>query len=632
MPDHPAATDERVSGVYHATTAGGFRSGHQNYRLSLNGNESYIDMILHTAMTILSSASRVVPMKTHHGLCSIVIFTMTVTVHAGPVRGVRILGDTPMVLRGGVMLVPLMADQGGDRWPRTLDLTLSDGRRVPGQVLWIHTQPEYREVRWTEDPRRLAVRAVQPADDSSTLPPVSAVGPFLVARMPTDVDGIVQLNQQVIRPRWIDLPKDFGRRYDRLPTLPGSPAADLPDTESPFEYWRWILLSQKLGLNAPNLSFNPVQVMVAEYYAGLWGAGIQRLMALDVRLGRSCLDHLTRVCSDRGKAFAAWEADPRRLGDLLSMLLELDRSTPRRLEQIRIWCEQREPILFWTEAEYPDHVRLAMVNTSNQEIITKFIWIHTPDVPSAVVVEPGVLMHVRIDRAVPQRPAPVEMAPANGQDPHVLIIDVAARQYRMEFSPRSISARPPGISFGVFNPPWSLGTLQTRTRHRTPNAYATSAHFRRREGQWEIFFECHRPRADSPIELSRFSNYEDVRHIESVTVLIGDESGDGGPRIALTVPESGAWRLYRGASDGSLEIHRRSYEDRWYCRIVLPDSWMLPRLGPSTFIGCSRSHADLPSIETAPRSGVPWRVNPGWLSIDLSRWTDRPDFEPSEEP
>lgn len=589
-------------------------------------------MILRTPMANLSSVSRVAVMMMNHGLCVIAILMVTMTVQAGPVRGVHIQGSVPMAVRGGVLLVPLTADQGGDRWPRTLDLVLNDGRRVTGQVIWIHTLPERRESRWTEDPRRLAVRVVQPADDSSTVTPGSAKGPFLVARMPSNADGIVQLGRQVIRPRWFDLPKDFGRRYDRLPTLPDTSAADLPDNESPFEYWRWMLLSQKLGVNAPILRFTPVQAMVAEYYEALWGMGIQQLMALDVTLGRICLDHLTRVCTDRGKAFAAWEADPRRLGDLLRMLLELDRSTTRRLEQIRVWCEQREPILFWTEADYPDHVRLAMVNTSNQEIITKFIWIHTPDVPSAVSVEPGVLMHVRIERAEPLPYDPLKLTSSHGRESHVLIIDVAQRQYRMEFPPRSILAKPPGISFGVFNPPWTLGTLQTRTQRRTPNAYATSAQIRRREGQWEIFFECHRPRADSPVELRRFENYDDVRNIESVTVLIGDESVDGGPSIALTVPESGAWRLFRGASDASLEIHRRSYEDRWYCRIVIPDNWMLPRLGPSTIIGCLRSHADITSIETAPRSGVPWRLNPGRLAIDLSGWTDRPYFEPSEEP
>lgn len=589
-------------------------------------------MILHAPPAILSSVSRVTVMMMNHGLSLLVVLMVTMTVQAGPVSGVRIQGEAPMVLRGGVMLVPLTADQGGDRWPPTLDLVLGDGRRVTGQVLWIHTHPTSGEVRWTEDPRRLAVRAVHPTDDSSVVTPGSALGPFLAARMPADADGAVQQGLQEIQPRWLDLPEEFGRRYDRLPTLPDTSAADLPDVESPFEYWRWVLLSQKLGVNPPILGFDPAQAMVAEYYAALWGLGMQHLMAVDVGLGRTCLEHLTRVCSDRGKAFASWEADPRRLGDLLGMLLEFDRASPRRLEEIRIWCEQREPILFWTEADYPDHVRLAMVNTSNEEIITKFIWIHTPDVPSAVSIEPGVLMHVRIDRAEPRPPDPLEATPTRDRNSHVLIIDIAQRQYRMEFPPPSIPAKPPGISFGMFNPPWTLGGLQTRTQRRMPSMYATSAQFRRLEGKWEVFFECHRPRAESTNELRRFADYDDVRNIESVTVLIGDESTNGGPSIALTVPESGAWRLFRGASDGSLEIHRRSLEDRWYCRIVMPDNWMLPRLGPSTIIGCSRSHADTSSVETAPRSGVPWRVNPGRLTIDLSGWTDRPYFDPPEEP
>ena len=117
--------------------------------------------------------------------------------------------------------------------------------------------------------------------------------------------------------------------------------------------------------------------------------------------------------------------------------------------------------------------------------------------------------------------------------------------------------------------------------------------------------------------------------VEAVTLLVGlDEDDDA--RFALTIPESGAFRLFRGANDGTLEIHRRSYLDRWYCRIVLPDNWLGSVEDPYVLIGCVRSHRNFDQVETSPSRNLPWQITPGRMPIDLSRWIDLPEFTPTE--
>lgn len=551
---------------------------------------------------------------------------------ADDVRGVRAVNVAPLAERGGALLLSLTADQHGTRWPRTLRLLLDDGRAVEARVIWVERRDAPERVRWTADPRRMTVRDVRPDDDSSRVTPGSLEGPYLVARMPADVTGSFRLAGQTISPRWVTSPTDRTRPDPALPTLPAGPAPDLPDPHSPFEYWRWTLLADQMGVNPPVPGFTEAERIVADYYAALWTWALERLKRDDPALYLDCVAVLTRVARDRDKAFAAWEANPARLSELLGFLVDTRGDAARRLERIRVWLDQCQPLLFWIEAECPDHVQLAIINTTRREIVPRFVWIHTQDIPSAVPVEPGVLVHARIDR-VSAPSAPLVVPGPRRTETHVLLVDYEQRQYRLDFPPPTIPAMPPAVALPPFNPPWTLGGLQTGQVLPMPADRRTNAQLRRLDGRWELFFECRRPEAAAPARvataatLSTFRSYDEVRHLETVTVLIGAEGTDDEPVVALTVPETGEPRLFNGHDDGSLRVHRRSYVDRWYGRIVLPDSWLLPTHGPGTLIGALRSHADSDQVDSSPRAGVPWRVVPGRLSVDLSPWRDRPRFE-----
>ena len=74
-----------------------------------------------------------------------------------PMRGPRWAVTEPIAVRGGVLMVPLVADRPGNGWPRTLELTGQDGRELSGLVAWVHPSLPEGNARWTQDPRGLAV-------------------------------------------------------------------------------------------------------------------------------------------------------------------------------------------------------------------------------------------------------------------------------------------------------------------------------------------------------------------------------------------------------------------------------------------------------------------------------------------
>jgi hypothetical protein len=113
---------------------------------------------------------------------------------------------------------------------------------------------------------------------------------------------------------------------------------------------------------------------------------------------------------------------------------------------------------------------------------------------------------------------------------------------------------------------------------------------------------------------------QDTPGVEAVTILLG-----GGPSgLILTVPENGWHRIFRGDHDGTLEVHRRSYHDRWFCRIVIPDRSLRESGEGPARIGLVRTHGDGEAVETAPYPTLPWRLEPGRAAVSLDAWDDLP--------
>jgi hypothetical protein len=201
-------------------------------------------------------------------------------------------------------------------------------------------------------------------------------------------------------------------------------------------------------------------------------------------------------------------------------------------------------------------------------------------------------------------------------------MDAAGRQRRLTFRVGDLPAGPPGFAFTPLRPPLTLAEAQAGWQRALPADRSTTARFRRLNRRWELFVECRRP---DPSEPSRdpvtISGVEDARGVEAVAVLLGR----GSTGVGLTVPETGWHSIFRGDHDRTLEVHRRSYQDRWFCRIVLPDRWLQEAGEGPARIGLVRTHGDSESVETAPYPVLPWRLEPGRADISLDTWDDLPE-------
>jgi hypothetical protein len=571
-------------------------------------------------------------------------------------RTIQVRVTQPVAPRGGVLMLPLTAERHGNRWPETLDLKSQDGRTLTGLVAWIHPATIRHGRQWTDDPRWLLIRAIQPDDDSATFAGDPVMGPYLLAEIPNDMDGTLRLGKQTLHPVWrnlklltplpgeaaspaaIDSTSAFATRTDAS-VLAITPAPDRPDPVSPFEYWRWTLLADRLEMKPERPFGGEIERMAAEHFAALWRIGMERLARLSPRVAQQCRNMLTQTCIDRRQPFAAWVADPAQVAGLLAALLDFNRNDAQVLSEAVAWIDQQPPLIFWPESEFGDHIVLAMATIRTEPIVTTFTWLNTNEPPQAVRIEPGVLMQVTIDRPpMPQAPAIGLPAPP---EPVVQTLSIVAGESRFEmaFGPRILRTTPPGVLFPPLTPPLTLAEIQMRQQQPFPIDQATFANVRRLSGRWEVFFECRRTRidgADGGTALPEtLTSLDDARGAEAITLLLGPENQDRvaethGPdspmRVWLTIPETGFWRLARGESDGTLQIHRASYADRWYCRIVLPENWFSAAETSPAWIGFIRSHGDSHQLETGPASSVPWRTVPGRAAINLDSWDDVRDF------
>jgi len=626
-----------------------------------------------------------------------------------PVKSVQPKVTQPIAPRGGVMMLPLTAERHGDHWPQTIELRTGSNRVITGQVAWIHLREDRGDRHWTDDPRMLLIRSVRPEDDSSQIAQDNVLGPYLLARLPLDADGPLRFgnSKQMLKPEWRDIPGGAlprpaeeldaaalgaGGNDDRS-TLQLTPSPDRPDPVSPFEYWRWMMMADRMELNPPVPFGGEVERMAAEHYAALWRIGMARLAGQSQRIADQCRQLLTQTCIDRHQPFAAWVADPAQVGSLLSRLLDFTRNDQMILSDAVAWIDEQSPLTIWPVAEYVpgdaadadarnnDAVKIAVASSRSEPLIATLRWTGDlapagPDM--AVRIEPGVLMEVTVIRPPLPKPPGVGMRSAPEPPRQILTIETPAtgnasgHTYEIEFGPRLAHATPPGVFFRPLMPPLSLAEAQLKRMRVMPDDRLTLVQVRRLSGRWEIFAECRRkgtnlaasdgakrdanrsadsatPTSDVPPSAPAgtgpnlpelLTSFDDLRGFEAITLLLGpaenlESRGGGGPNtlsrygpaIWLTIPETGFWRLARGESDGTLQIHRKSYSDRWYCRIVLPESWFSAAETSPALVGMIRSHGDSNQLETGPNITTPWRPTPSRAAINLDRWDDLPASE-----
>ncbi len=532
---------------------------------------------------------------------------------AEPMRGPSLAVADPIAVRGGVLMVPLLAERAGTGWPPSLELRTRDDARIQGVVVWVYAELPGRDPAWTADPRGLAVRAIQPDDDTATED--GAV--YLVAWLPADGDGTLRLGGQRIEPRWMD---PVTGSAPGLGPLGQGRSVVRPDPQSPFEYWRWVQYAGRLDREPPPVDgYGPVGAMVARHYADLWRIGLLRLGQADAEVLHRCLNMLLRICYDGPEAFAAWVMDPAEIGGLLQVLHDRNRTDAQVVRAVDLWVERQGLLVMRIAPPSPDLVALSVANRAGVGIKARFQWLGSGEVAAVVTLPPGVLRHVDMPRPpAARRPGGGDLAQAP-RDVHVLLVEAGGGLQRMAFPTGPLPVKPPGVGF-VLRPPLTLFEVQTGGSRVRQGRRPTFLQLRRRHGRWEVFLECRRPGRLAPAtDLGGLRDMWETRGHEAITLFFGGEPASA----VITVPEAGDYRVFRGSGGSTLEVHRQSYADRWYCRVVVPDHWLRGEDG-SALLGAIRTHSGDNAIETGPFPSLPWRPAPGRALVDLEAWSTGP--------
>lgn len=520
------------------------------------------------------------------------------------------------------MMLPLVLEDSQFVQPQDVALRDGSGRIIQSSLLWLETGEAPDVESWTTDPRHIRIRPLEGRE--------SAEGPkrlLLLARLPRDGDGDLYLGEQRLRPVWRDMPEvDYSRRGGQL-ALIGSPSR--PDPRSPFEYWRWVVLADAFDVEPPDTAaYGEQDRLVAEHFADLWSIALARMEEHDAALVARMREVLTRICMDEHHAFAAWPADSASLSRILGLLLDFTRPDEAIAAEASAWLDRHEKPLMWIESATSDRVDLAIVNPAGHMVVARLSWVlddvarsaEGAAVPLAVQLPEGRLTRVRMER-------PIDEA---GNRLDALRVQVGTWAEQFLLGPPRVIAQPPGLSLPPLQPALTLARVQMDQPGAVPGDWATLVQIRKRAGRWEVFLECRRPLPDADSQREGRSSSErhdgpdQVRGREGVLLFVGDDVR-GEAHVQVFIPETGWHQFFRGENDGTMQVHRRSYSDRWYCRIVLPERWLNTLIeGDLSEIGLLRTHRDANGVQYLPYPAPPWRLSPGVFSVDLTQWDDLP--------
>jgi len=548
---------------------------------------------------------------------------------AEPVKGIAPATGRPVIVRGGVLVLPLSASVPGDGWPSTIGLRFEDGETLSAPVAWVHRSPSPVVRRWSDEPSGLAVRPIAPTD--STAESRDGGAPYAILQLSSGRGGdflVVDPRDRTtapvsVRPMW----------FDDMP--PGAPATApplerredpaRPDPDSPFEHWRWVLLADRREMlpppfpaASPEDARGQLAGLVARHGAEMWRIGLARLETQSPGVAAACREALTQTAFDGDREIAAWVMDSVETGALLTILLDFNRRDRAVMEASLGWVESRNPLLIWSEQEQGGVVTLAIVNPLVESLELTIDWLGTTAATATRSLRGAEVSRVHVARPG-ELATPTATPTIRKVDPREIPLSmvIQCRGHRRDFAvnPAIALARPPGLALPVFRPPLRLAEASSGRQRPVDVRRATAGILRRLNGRWELFIECAREGEASEDGVPVPERLPIGQ--EAITLIIGARES---PQAVLCVPERGEPWLPTGERPGDLEVHRRILPTVWRCRIVLPESWRPPNPGEPFLLGIARTHGTDDALETSGVPQVPWDPLPAPIAVDLSAW------------
>ena len=538
--------------------------------------------------------------------------------------------DTPVAVRGGVLVLPLRRRSREVAWPSSIDLLLSDGRKIAGSVVRVTTR-DPTQSHWT-----------MPAVVVATEVPTGDVDIALLAPLPVDGEDSVMLGRQELEPIWMDpLPPAQPPARDSDLT-----ATDTPDVTAPNEHFRAVLQAHRLGITAPTPAMEGTDALYARAVAGLWSAAIARLAEQDPVIAESVLSDLAgraRLPGERSaRSLAVWETNESELAQLLRTLLEPRVDGIILAESARTWLEGRSPLAIWVDQDVGEALVLAIANPRNTSVRVTIRWPDRRDAAFSGDIAPEAIEFVRIERPAWTAPAgpvidealaeamalrglarllpPADLAPESPQRsameietraPRTLTIDTGTATSTVLVGPGRVGARPPGSGFGTFLPPANLAAIRSGALRGPPPEWSTYLGLRKRPAGWELIVECRSPQGAVP-------------NRDEIAIII-----DGGFQHSVLVASNGEVEAGSESVEAGTRVHHLA--DCWRARIPVPDEWLSSKGSPAAHISLSAQRRVSGSGSDAPPRGarlqsagmVPLCIDPTprMIPLDLSGWT-----------
>ena len=514
---------------------------------------------------------------------------------AVPIESISAKNATPIVPRGGVLMVPLIAETLGNNWPETIEVTLEDGQIVTGYIGWIERLPHTSG--W--DSISLQISPVRKEYNTATIHPKdNETGPVLLAQMPSKSEGTISFGGDTIDPIWFDLPEIF----PNVNLEPVDTTKTYSSTSShanvhwyPLEHWRRSLLASKEGvLPTTNVPLNEVMNLASIHGTQLWRIGFDRLAKSSRGVAAECRDLLTMTCEDKSTTFACWATAPAKR--LLSILLDKNASSRQLAARALNWCSKQQPFLFWLEQVYGEEVIVAVANPTLEVQLVALKWREGNDVPLLVDLQPNETTRITLQR-VHTFDVSIFGPTTLGSEVQWLDIQIGNHAFGVPVVPSVVVALPPAVQLQPLFPQWNLESIKSQTPNKTPNKTTTNVQLRKVLGQWEFFVEC---------------------------------NGNSGPTQSILGGEGISFRTPTNKR-AVLRAHPDDDIPRgtpWTATITIPEDWIVD---DTIAFSVHRKHGESSQWETGPLPVLPWRRSSSPIVVDLSQWDEVKRFPTHSE-
>ena len=443
----------------------------------------------------------------------------------------------------------------------------------------------------------------------------------------------------------------------------------LPDPYSPLDAFRRLIMSghtsTPLHAEGTDLRGDTLPEILSKQNAARLSMGLNRLRRVSPSAADSLMEVLTRRCRDGRTVFAAWPVFPPDLADL-DLLLSREVNDNRAEDwasSILSWVDHQPEVISWIESSQDEQVRVVLANLTgvSQKREITVVSQRASAEQKQVVIPAGTVYRTQLKRAKKTTMTGLsDVGDGINETGEAIVVRNRNRiEQRIILQPSQLQANPPYGAFGPTVEMWRVDSWVRRVVQTTPQNRQTTAQLSFQNGHWRMRFDCRTPvsiggkvsnkrsgksemnrrESPSPSSADDFENDEHEKNQdedrpiltdldelsgrEAITVYVGSYSR---PRCIVSLMPDGQFLIW----DSDRTINEKLVQDEfkmntgsddhsWSVAFNLPD-WWLEDGGAKIEVGYIRTHEETRVGDCYPYPCLPWRLNPGRVSVDLSLW------------